>query len=611
MASDQFESVERALGGSFNRPRDWQAFERMARGLFAALHATAHVDLHGRSGQNQAGVDFHFVDAGGQRVGVQCKHHDGPQKAAEAKAELEAEIEKAKAFQPPLNRFVFLTTAANDAAIKRLARDLDAAMRAEGSFEVHHHAWDWIEAQLEEHPKIALKYGLTAYRTAETPSPGMAKIGRRFDQAIGLINAGRPYDEPLEHAAIAHFLGHADWRELERISAGTSSADLRELEILAEGLGLNPDWLLHGRDYPFRLDDGHKEAGAQFDALVDLAPRRIIFARCYDWPQDTIVAAQRDDLRWWVFTHSHPTREDVGTTGRHQIFDFCCLLRRLFRRFWLTDTRCQGAMICGEDYQRLIMGQVHPGTILATESNDPWWEDLAEMALDVPDTVDLPTQSLKAVIDLARYTLAQIQQSSEDSGRLDRLREAGLPLVKADALVRLDMDVSPPPALAQPKTSGWPRVMALELDKARFSFTAAHDHVLVDGACELLVANRAKIALKDCQVRLLSIEGPAGEIAIGAAFRVGSLGGSAPQTFDLAPGAGKPLLIARRNLKDIVGRQPWRLTLTTGDYDLPDGVAYRLRLELCSNYEFPTQVELVLDIDYGKAVSATIDRQRV
>lgn len=611
MNSADFEPVQRALGGTFNRPRDWQAFERMTRDLFAALHDTIHVDLHGRSGQPQGGVDVYFTDANGLRVGVQCKLHDTAQKTADAQAEFLAEIENAKTFQPPISRFIFLTTGSNDVALKRAAHEIDVAHRARGDFEVHLHAWDWVEARLERFPGIAVSYGLTAYIPAASPSLTMTKIGRRFDEAIGLINAGRRDDEPLEHAAIAHFLGRSDWRELERISAGVSSADLRELESLAKGLGLNPDWLIHGQDAPFLLDDGRREAAAQYDALLDLRPRRIVFARSRDWPQDTVVAAQRDDLRWLVFTHDHPTRGDVGTGGRHQIFDFCCLARRLFRQFWLSDTRCQGAHVSGEDYQALINGHAHPGAILRSEYNDPWWEHLAEMALDLPASEDPARVSLIAAIDQARYALTQIHQSSESSGRLDKLRQAGLPLNKADTTPRLDMDLARPTAVAQPKTGGWPKVMALELDKARFWFTAAHDHALVDGACDLGIANRAKIALKDCHVRLVSIEGEGGEVPIDASFRTGPLRSETPQTFSLGPGAQKTLLIARRDLKDIIGRPPWRLALSTGDYDLPDGGRYRLRLELWSNYEFPTQVELLLEIDHGKAVAVSIHSQRV
>ena len=44
-------AFRRARGGAFNKPRDWQDFERMTRDLFAALHGTIHVDRHGRERQ--------------------------------------------------------------------------------------------------------------------------------------------------------------------------------------------------------------------------------------------------------------------------------------------------------------------------------------------------------------------------------------------------------------------------------------------------------------------------------------------------------------------------------------------------------------------------------
>jgi hypothetical protein len=51
-------SFERPSGSAtlFNRPRDWQAFERLARDLFARITGDVHMDLHGRDGQPQGGV---------------------------------------------------------------------------------------------------------------------------------------------------------------------------------------------------------------------------------------------------------------------------------------------------------------------------------------------------------------------------------------------------------------------------------------------------------------------------------------------------------------------------------------------------------------------------
>lgn len=544
-------------------------------------------------------------------VGVQCKLHTGTTRSKDLQTELRDEVEKANAFEPAIGRYIFLTTAPNDIGLQRQAHEINAANRANGAFEVHVHAWDWIEAKLEDFPNIAVKYGLTAYRPAEAPSPTMIRIGQRFDEAIALINAGRHAEDHLQHAEIAAFLGRSEWRELERISAGTSTADIKHLQHLAQGLGLNPEWLIHGKDEPFRLDDGLKQAREQFDALIEMRPRRIVFARSQGERQDTVVAAQRDDLRWWVFTESHPTHGKVGGTGRHQIFDFACLARRLYRRFWLSDTRCQGARIAEEDYQRLISGQAHPGAILRSHHNDPWWEYLGEMDLELPGPDDPDTRSLRAAIDIAREVLKQFQQSPKNSGRHDLLAEAGLPLKSADGKVRLDMGVGPPDPVTPKRSAGWPKIKALELGEIKFWFTGSHDGAVVDGTCEIKIVNRAKIALADCRVRLISIETDDGEVPVGADFRTVPLQSGQPHTFQLAAGEQRTLRIAGRDLKDIITRPPWRLALSSGDYDLPDGGRYRLRLELWSNYEFPTKVDLLLNIDHGKAVAAKIRSQSV
>ena len=55
----------------------------------------------------------------------------------------------------------------------------------------------------------------------------------------------------------------------------------------------------------------------------------------------------------------------------------------------------------------------------------------------------------------------------------------------------------------------------------------------------------------------------------------------------------------------------WWYRTTFARPEGPPGTRYRLRLELWSNYEFPTLDELVLDIDHGKAVTVAIENQRV
>jgi hypothetical protein len=131
---------------ALNRPQDWQAFERLTRDLFQKLYRNPHADKHGSDGQRQHGVDVSVRAADG-RTGIQCKGRNDPdflRHKGPMVEEFKAEIEKAKSFRPPLDRFVLVTTAKNNATLKRLAEEkTDEHFKADPKlFDVDYHAWD-------------------------------------------------------------------------------------------------------------------------------------------------------------------------------------------------------------------------------------------------------------------------------------------------------------------------------------------------------------------------------------------------------------------------------------------------------------------------------------
>src|SRR5260370_35656117 len=101
-------------------PKNWQDFERLCFDLYSRLWKTNDAEMHGRQGQPQAGVDVYGTDRlEGRFAGVQCKGKDQGYGDKLTEAELRAEIEKAKTFDPPLEGFVFSKPAPKDATIQR------------------------------------------------------------------------------------------------------------------------------------------------------------------------------------------------------------------------------------------------------------------------------------------------------------------------------------------------------------------------------------------------------------------------------------------------------------------------------------------------------------
>src|ERR1700744_1818827 len=94
-------------------PKGDDDFEDLALALFRAVWQDPGAKLHGRSGQGQSGVDLYGEDRfGGSGLnGVQCKKHGSATlvKDKDLVEELQEEVDKAKGFQPPLQRFIFVT----------------------------------------------------------------------------------------------------------------------------------------------------------------------------------------------------------------------------------------------------------------------------------------------------------------------------------------------------------------------------------------------------------------------------------------------------------------------------------------------------------------------
>jgi hypothetical protein len=175
-------------------PKEDVGFENLILALFREVWQDSGAKLHGRSGQGQGGVDVYGEDRfGGSGLnGVQCKHHGSATliKDKDLVKELREEVEKAKGFQPPLQRFVFATTARRSATLDQEGRDLTALHRREGLFDVDVLGWDDIEDLLRRHSAVLAWYLDERAKLPELrldlgrlPIPGPHFVGRETEMA--------------------------------------------------------------------------------------------------------------------------------------------------------------------------------------------------------------------------------------------------------------------------------------------------------------------------------------------------------------------------------------------------------------------------------------------
>lgn len=408
---------------SFNRPKDWQAFERLTRDLFVRLHGNIHFDLHGRGGQNQSGVDVLGRDSSGQWIGVQCKGKEDASFNAHkgaSETELRSEINKARRFNTQLGLFVFLTTGPNNAKLKEIAREISEDHAKQGLFRIEFHGWDWIESKLSDHLDLATNYGLASVLQAESvaPSPIAAQIGQRLQAVLDLINAKRFSSDTLTLQGLARRLDMKDWRKLEQIAAGLSNNSFDEIANIADHLGISAEWLLEGKRSPFEPDSQFfNGALGHYEVIKRAEPRTIYFVRSRGpkiW-SNAIICLILDDVRWRTFGMLYPIRAQVGAGGSAQIFEFCCLVRRLRLDSSRYSWQCKGRHVTDDEFEELLSGQVYPGTILMSGLEDYWWDDFGDqdasrLSGDVPHMADL-----SEAITIARWGLKSAQADAEHS----------------------------------------------------------------------------------------------------------------------------------------------------------------------------------------------------
>jgi tetratricopeptide (TPR) repeat protein len=147
------------LSRSFPPPIDWQAFERLCFDLYSRIWKTNDAELHGRTGQPQAGVDVYGHDRVENKfVGVQCKGRDEGYDAHLTPAEIRAEVAKAKTFEPALDVFIIATTAPNDVSAQRVAREITAQHATTGEFEVRVQGWQTLKQRITDYGELLSKH---------------------------------------------------------------------------------------------------------------------------------------------------------------------------------------------------------------------------------------------------------------------------------------------------------------------------------------------------------------------------------------------------------------------------------------------------------------------
>jgi hypothetical protein len=139
-------------------PQSWDEFENICADLFGREWNDPKTTRYGRQGQRQNGVDIYGRPDGENYSGVQCKGRSVFPPAELTIADIDAEVEKAKAHKPVLKDFTIATTGKNDAKLQDYARELTEKHEEAGLFSVNIVGWSEIYRRLTQHADLIDKH---------------------------------------------------------------------------------------------------------------------------------------------------------------------------------------------------------------------------------------------------------------------------------------------------------------------------------------------------------------------------------------------------------------------------------------------------------------------
>ena len=164
------------------KPRDEQTFERCNEVLWRCILSDETVQLHGRRGQEQHGVDLTGLrdDLPERIVGVQCKLKSEGQRPL-TEAEVRDEVGNALRFSPLLSEYIIVTTAPDDEKLQKLALELSisASENREKPIKIRILGWGSLEREIRRYPDA-----LKAF------DPSHTAHGDRIEWKLGELSRG-------------------------------------------------------------------------------------------------------------------------------------------------------------------------------------------------------------------------------------------------------------------------------------------------------------------------------------------------------------------------------------------------------------------------------------
>ena len=135
-------------------PANGQLFEELCRDLWAKLLRDPNIQLNRRPGSNDNGIDiFARPNKSSNWIGIQCKSGKLLNKTM-----IEADIKRAKEFNPKISKYIIATTNPRNIKLQELTKHLTEEHSKKDLFSIDFLFWEDILKLLIQYPELIKKY---------------------------------------------------------------------------------------------------------------------------------------------------------------------------------------------------------------------------------------------------------------------------------------------------------------------------------------------------------------------------------------------------------------------------------------------------------------------
>lgn len=230
-----------------------------------------------------------------------------------------------------------------------------------------------------------------------------SEISERLVQSIEWINTYKmnslKYSHIAEHCGYEHGQVFLDWIKAE------VEPTFKELRQVADFFGINSEWLVHGDGKLLNVDHFDTDT-TDLDQIFSSKKRekieKLLFIRDDSAEGNLLIIKKLNDWKIEQFTTSLHLSTVNGIGGSRNLQSFAEQCKAIYKSSNLSKTFSY--LVSIEDFEKMLILEKHPLSILKTYQASPWWEAIWDKsdALKLKDYLEPKWKDWLETVDLAR-----------------------------------------------------------------------------------------------------------------------------------------------------------------------------------------------------------------